>query len=207
MKTTPLADRRWHHYHILFEAVISVVSFSLNGIVLLVATRNHKQAKTAMNSYSTLVVCTTLTDLAFTLVNLITMEEPGFGAGGLFKFCTEPRAGAANLASAPALGANKGSHFFRRRTLERDLVGFKPEASAIIQQISKGVYGAPRPRKSTAKFSRNERIASSKETAYFICSGGRVVSALAFCARRREFDFGRLRMHFFWPLNQIERCR
>ncbi|CAD5208134.1 unnamed protein product [Bursaphelenchus xylophilus] len=88
----------------------------------------------------------------------------------------------------PNNGSDKGSHFFRRRILERDLVGFKREASAIIERISKSVYDASRPRKSTAKFSRNERMASSKETAYFICSGGRVVIALAFCARRGGFD-------------------
>uniref|UniRef100_A0A1I7RJR1 G protein-coupled receptor n=1 Tax=Bursaphelenchus xylophilus TaxID=6326 RepID=A0A1I7RJR1_BURXY len=62
-------------------------------------------------------------------------------------------------------------------------------ARFLFFQISKSVYGASRPRKSTAKLSRNERIsASSKETVCFICSGGRVVSALDFCARRGGFD-------------------
>ncbi|CAD5208177.1 unnamed protein product [Bursaphelenchus xylophilus] len=53
------------------------------------------------------------------------VKEPGFGAGDLFKLCTGPAAGAANLASAPTLGANKGMDFMCKSILAWDLVRSK----------------------------------------------------------------------------------
>uniref|UniRef100_A0A1I7S8B1 Uncharacterized protein n=1 Tax=Bursaphelenchus xylophilus TaxID=6326 RepID=A0A1I7S8B1_BURXY len=71
--------------------------------------------------------------------------EPGFGAGSLFKFCTEPRAGAgaANLASAPALGAKSRS---RSRNFDRGNLCFQACRSSVVLQAARKIedfFGSP----------------------------------------------------------------
>ncbi|CAD5207360.1 unnamed protein product [Bursaphelenchus okinawaensis] len=79
------------------EVIYGVVSILLNGAVLIVATQKHKGI---FNSYSTLVICTTFTDLCFSIINLIVMEVPECRDSGIFFFNDNPLISGASSATA-----------------------------------------------------------------------------------------------------------
>ncbi|CAD5211603.1 unnamed protein product [Bursaphelenchus xylophilus] len=76
-----------HSIQICYEISIALIAVILNLLVLMIATRKWKDE---LHSFSTLVICTTCSDIFFTFTNLFTMQTIQMHDSGLFFFNNNP---------------------------------------------------------------------------------------------------------------------